>query len=144
MYFKILIDAWAFIQIMVDAEVGIGRLLEATVLKWDKQLCEMIFVQIYLHYITAKGKTFEKGYRISLKSGDGPLIESLFLAHLSKAQSELLWLPYVCRPSCVVRRALSVINFLLKWHLLLNHWAIFHQTYRNVPVMVLYENCPKN
>ena len=30
---KILIEAWAFIRIMVDAEVGSGRLLEATVLE---------------------------------------------------------------------------------------------------------------
>ena len=30
---KILIDAWVFIRIMVDAEVGNGRLIEATVLE---------------------------------------------------------------------------------------------------------------
>ena len=46
----------------------------------NKQLCGMIFAQIYLHYIIAKGKTFEKVYRISLKSGDGRLIESLFFS----------------------------------------------------------------
>ena len=32
------------------------------------------------------------------------LYNLIFLAHLSKAQSELLWSPYVRRPSCVVRR----------------------------------------
>ena len=64
---------------MVVAEVGSGRQLEATVLEWDKQLCGMIFAQIYLHYIIAKSKMFEKVYRISLKSRDGHLIESLFL-----------------------------------------------------------------
>ena len=34
---KILIEAREFIRIMVDAEVGSGWLLEATVLEWDKQ-----------------------------------------------------------------------------------------------------------
>ena len=64
---KIIIEAQAFICIMVDAEVGSGRLLEATILEWDKQLCGMIFAQIYIHYIIAKGKPFEMVYQISFK-----------------------------------------------------------------------------
>ena len=34
----------------------------------------MIFAQIYLYHIIAKGKMFEKVYRISLQSGVGRLI----------------------------------------------------------------------
>ena len=45
--------------IMVDALVGSGRLLEASVLEWDKQLCVIIFAQIYLYRIIAKGKAIK-------------------------------------------------------------------------------------
>ena len=39
----------------------------------------------------------------------------IFLAHLSFAQGELLWSPFVQRPSCVVRQRLLLSNQWVKW-----------------------------
>ena len=44
----------------------------------------MIFAQINLHYIIAKGKTFEKIYQILFKSRDERLLESLFFLKMNK------------------------------------------------------------
>ena len=68
---KIIIDARAFIRIMVNAEVGSGRLLVY------RGNCSVMWNDIYPS-LPAKGKTFEKVYQIFLKSGDGRLIKSLF------------------------------------------------------------------
>ena len=47
------------------------------------------------------------------------------LAHLSFAQGELLWSPFVRRPSCVVRRPSTVVRQLL---LLSNQWVNWDET----------------
>ena len=117
---KILIEAQAFIRIMVDVEVGSGRLLEATVLEWDEQLCKMIFVQIYLHCIIVKGKEFEKEYRISLKLGDGRLIESLFFSENVK---KIGWFLPIFRGFAYIRVWASVRIFTV---IFLTNCAFYH------------------